>query len=219
MSDESSYVGKKFGLLTVLSVASLQDSSGAYCWICKCDCSKICRVRKHSVKTGRVRSCGCLQRTTAAQLASEMGRANRKHGKTKSPEYIAWRQMRQRCLDKKNKAYPRYGGRGIKICDRWSDFEMFLKDMGNRPTNRHTIDRINNDGNYCPENCRWATYTAQARNKNNTILLTYDGLTKSLAEWAECKNLNYVTLWSRLHVSQWSLNKALETPLQRRNTT
>ena len=127
------------------------------------------------------------------------------------PEYHVWKGVRQRCLNPNNSSYAYYGGRGISICPRWSDFNFFLKDVGSRPTALHTLDRYPNpDGNYEPGNVRWATRLEQGRNKRNTRPLTYRGITKPMSEWAEEFGLPYFTLRSRLDVYGWPVERALE---------
>ena len=111
------------------------------------------------------------------------------HGLTKTSIHDIWRSMRQRCLNKKNKAYKNYGGRGIKVCKEWESFEIFYKDMGERPEGM-TLDRINNDGNYEKSNCRWATDAEQTNNTRANILLTFEGMTKNVAQWARFKGFN-----------------------------
>lgn len=124
-----------------------------------------------------------------------------KHGEsvhaTRSVEYNAWRLMRQRCNDPKNKHYKHYGGRGIKICDRWNSYEAFIEDMGRRPSKKHSLDRIDVNGNYEPNNCRWATVVTQARNRRDAIYLTFHGETLHLKEWANRLNLTASCLYQR----------------------
>lgn len=138
---------------------------------------------------------------------------NRTHFKTNTPEYRIWRGMKSRCYNSKERAYPRYGGRGIKICDRWRDsFENFLSDMGERPSKNHSIDRIDNDGGYCPENCRWATRKQQNSNYSRNFMVTYNGVTKTLTSWCEDLNLNYATIHSRIKVYGYSPEEAFNRP-------
>ncbi len=121
--------------------------------------------------------------------------------------------MRQRCNNPNDHKYRNYGARGITVCDRWSKFEKFLEDMGEKPLGL-TLDRIDNNGNYEPSNCRWATLTEQARNKRNNVMLTHEGQTYCLAEWAERTGLTYRTICSR-HYSGWDIHKILTTPSRR----
>jgi hypothetical protein len=131
---------------------------------------------------------------------------------TSTPEYRAWQTMRLRCLNPKNQAYPRYGGRGITVCDRWKDSpENFLADMGRKPSPKHEIDRIDNDGPYSPENCRWTTRSENDRNRRNNKRITIDGETKTQAEWCEAFEIPADTFGKRL-ASGWSAKRALMTP-------
>ena len=122
--------------------------------------------------------------------------------------------MLTRCNNKNDTRYQWYGGRGITVCDRWSKFENFLADMGERPE-KMTLDRIDTNGNYCPENCRWATNKQQHRNKRSNRLLTHDGETKCVAEWAETVGISQGALASRIDVYGWSVEKALTTPVRK----
>jgi len=125
--------------------------------------------------------------------------------------------MRQRCVNSNDDEYTNYGGRGIIVCERWMQFENFLADMGEPPTSKHSIDRIDNNGHYCPKNCRWATIAQQARNKRNNHRVTYRGTTKSVIEWSENVDIPYNTLIKRLYRG-WSVEKTLTTPVNRRKT-
>lgn len=134
---------------------------------------------------------------------------NATHQKTGTKEYNSWKGAKERCLNKSNKAYQKYGGRGIKICDRWSkSFLDFLKDMGNAPSKNHSLDRRNNNGNYCPENCRWATKKQQANNTRWNRVIVFKGVKKNLIQWSEITGIKYVTLKHRLNRG-WSIEKAL----------
>lgn len=145
----------------------------------RCECGTVKSMRIHSVLDGNTKSCGC--RKTAATK-----RTFTTHGKTNTPEYRVYHEMRKRCLNPNNDSYDRYGGRGIVICARWLDsFEAFLSDMGERPTAKHSLDRINNEGNYEPGNVRWATAKDQGNNRRSTRLLTAGGRTMSHKAWAE----------------------------------
>jgi hypothetical protein len=121
--------------------------------------------------------------------------------------------MWTRCTNPNQRAWAGYGGRGIKVCDRWKDFQLFLADMGERPESC-TLDRLDNDGDYCPENCQWQTLARQSRNKRNTLSLTYAGRTQPLADWAEELGMVYGTLYNRLHVYGWTAERALSTPVR-----
>jgi len=129
--------------------------------------------------------------------------------------YHSWAGMCARCRNKNNIMYQRYGARGITVCSRWLSFENFLADMGEKPAGT-SLDRKDNDGNYCPENCRWATRNQQNRNRRSNRLLTYDGVTKCLVEWAETIGISKRTLANRVNRGGWSVEKALTTPARRR---
>lgn len=153
--------GKRFGRWNVEGYAG-SDGRNAM-WRCVCDCGAKNAVRASHLKGGISKSCGCLSREVARAHAT-------KHGEvingSRSPEYLAWQSMRSRCRNPNNKRFQEYGGRGIAICERWEIFENFLADMGRKPSPRHSLDRYpNNDGNYEPGNCRWATATEQNRNR------------------------------------------------------
>lgn len=149
--------GMLFGKLTVIK-ESYKDKNYNYYWLCVCSCGNQAVVRKSSLISGHTTSCGCNVTY------------NRKHMQSHSSEYKAWNQMIQRCTNPKNKHYKDYGGRGIMVCDRWLYNALnFLEDMGDKPTPNHSLDRINNDGNYDPSNCKWSTPKEQANNTRRYI--------------------------------------------------
>ena len=136
------------------------------------------------------------------------------HNLCHSPENMAWREMRKRCYSVQHARYADYGGRGISVCERWkASFEAFYEDMGPRPSSSHSLERINNDGNYEPGNCRWATPQEQARNRRNNRLLTFQGKTLCAAEWSAITGIHYNTLYGRI-AKGWSDERVLTTPVR-----
>jgi len=196
--------GQGFGRLTVLRRAS---PGGAH-WLCRCECGGMLIARASNLVRGGTRSCGCLRRETTAAQA----RSRATHGMTGTSTYRAWSSMLTRCDNPASK-YADWGGRGITIAERWRSFENFLADMGERPPGM-TLDRINNDGNYEPGNCRWANHLTQTRNRGCARNLTYRGETKPIVEWAAQSHILYDTLLKRLGRG-WSVERALKTPTVR----
>ena len=139
----------------------------------------------------------------------------RRHGMSQSPTYYSWKAMKQRCLNPADPAYDRYGGRGIKLCSRWMSFEAFLSDMGTRPEG-YCIDRIDNDGDYTPENCRWATDHQQQRNRRSNMLITHDGRTMCIEAWAAEVGMRADTLAYRIR-NGWNFGVALTLPRSHAN--
>jgi hypothetical protein len=197
----------RFGRLLVIGPAEVRK--GHKRWTCRCDCGAIRVVAQDNLRSGHTLSCGCLNRVRLSQP--------RKHGHSKRGKktraFNAWCLMKQRCLDRNFPSYPRYGGRGITVCERWRDsFENFLADMGEPPPGT-SIDRENNEGNYEPGNCRWATLKEQARNKRSSRLLSLGGRTQCLAAWAEEVGIGVKVLERRVHQG-WSHERALTTPVR-----
>lgn len=172
-------IGDRFGRLTVVSVDHTDRATHRTWFLCKCDCGNLKTIVSYSLTQGNTQSCGCLQKEKASK-------AKLTHGKTSTKEYRAYRHMKYRCLDTKDKDYHNYGGRGITICERWLEsFENFYEDMGDAPSPVHQIDRIDVNGNYEPENCRWATLKQQQNNKRTNKHIIYQGETKTVSEWAD----------------------------------
>ena len=200
---------KKFGRLTAIKHCIIKDRSY---WLCKCDCGKSKTIYLGSLKKGISKSCGCLNKELAAER-------QRKHGMYKTKFYGIWLNMKNRCLNKKDYRYNTWGGRGIAVCDKWLDFQGFYDDMYQsyqqhiKENDYTSIDRIDNDGNYCKENCRWATLKEQNNNKRTNKLITYNNKTMSVKEWSNKLNINYATLYQRIYKLNWSVKKALNKNL------
>lgn len=191
--------GTRFGR-TVVAERCGTYPNGARKFRCRCDCGAEHKVSAGNLTSGRTKSCGCLKRENAH---------SRKHGGKGTLTYKRWRSMRARCLKKSAVNYPQYGGRGITICDRWlNSYSAFLEDMGECPDESMTLDRINNDLGYTPENCRWSSKTAQNRNKKGVKLLTHGGLTMCVSEWAERTGIKAQNILNRLRMG-WTVERAL----------
>ena len=140
------------------------------------------------------------------------------HGMYRTPEYKAWQGMKDRCFNPNHKRYSDWGGRGITVCDRWLNFKNFLADMGVKPTPKHSIDRIDNDGDYCPDNCRWATKAEQGNNRRSNRFITINDVTLTIVQWEKKMGFNKNIIWQRLE-DGWSEYDAVMTPVQVRLIT
>lgn len=193
--------GQKFGRLTVLERA--ENKGRTTMWFCKCECGNQTNVCGNDLKRGRTISCGCYrsEKTT-------------KHGHFNERIYDIWRGIKRRCHNKNCRGYSIYGGRGIMICEEWSDnFQAFYDwSIQNGYSDDLTIDRIDVNGNYEPKNCRWITKKEQSYNRRNSHFITYNGKTQTLAQWADEYNMSYNKLSSRINDLHWTIEKALNTP-------
>jgi len=200
-------MGKKFGKLEVLKRVENSRNRKAQ-WLCVCDCGEMKVVISASLVRGHTTSCGCYNKSK---------RVNITHDSTHTPEYVSWCEMKTRCLNKNRKQWSDYGGRGISICDRWLySFQNFVADMGPKPTKHHTLDRIENDKGYSPDNCKWSTRLEQNRNRRTDILYTFNGKTLNRVEWAKLYNMSYFTLVHRLKIGL-SIEESLTNPIRIRN--
>lgn len=181
--------GKRFGRLKVLSETG-SDKWNTVCWLCLCACGQKVIVTGTHLRSGNTKSCGCLQKERISAVKTI-------HGQTGSRTYKSWTEMRVRCNNPNSKIYKYYGGRGIIICNRWNEFKNFFADMGERPENL-SIERINNNKGYSPDNCKWGTRKEQARNSRHNHVITYQGKTQCMSAWAEELGINYKALWARL---------------------
>lgn len=199
----SASIGVRYGFLIVSNVFR---RNGATYATCTCDCGATSTPTLNSIKRGTAKSCGCKGHPgpiTHGELLN---------GKTS--EYGIWSIMKERCQNPHNKTFARYGGRGITVCDRWQSFANFLADMGRRPSPQHSIERIDNAGPYSPDNCKWATRKEQGRNKRNNVLITFNGETLLLIEWAERTGIRIATLRARIYTG-WSPERAITAPVRK----
>lgn len=196
--------GQRYGMLTILEV---YDKRGHhYRYKCKCDCGNESIAFLDSLQSGHTTSCGCHGKASMTT-----------HGLSKHPIYKTWIGMRERCLRENGSGYYRYGARGIKVCDEWvNDFQKFYDwAMENGWKEGLTLDRIDNDGDYCPDNCRWADRVVQSNNRSSNKYLTYNDKTMSVSEWAYEVGMPVPTLFTRLRKG-WSVERALTEPVHPR---
>lgn len=195
--------GARFGRLTIIEEAPRRRRPCgvlARYYKYQCDCGKTGEVSQSNLTSTHTQSCGCLAREIAARSVRIISET---HGLTQTVEYDTWVGMKQRCYNVAAREYPRYGARGIVLCDQWlNSFENFLADMGKRPTPQHSIDRINNDGPYAPDNCRWATRKQQQRNRRLNRLVRYQDKVYCFTELAEILNLSRAALDWRIKKNQ-----------------
>ena len=195
--------GQRFGRLTVQEFDGREDTH--YYWKCVCDCGNVRRVGRTHLRNGHTKSCGCLSKEVTSKRSIIHGHC--RDGLI-SLVYTAWTLMMQRCYNHNHPFYKNYGGRGIKVCERWHTFENFYEDMGERPLGM-TLDRKDNDGDYCKENCRWATREEQANNRRSNVWYTHEGETKTIAQWAHFLGMRDGTLRQRLKKNGWSMERAI----------
>lgn len=199
--------GTVFGYWTATS--ETQKCSGSLYVFCKCKCGTAKYVRLEKLRNGTSKSCGCYQRemnTTHGMTATSVRRESR--------EYWVWNSMVRRCTNAKDAGYKNYGGRGITVCDKWLTYVGFIEDMGFRPSDAHSIDRLDNNKGYCKENCAWVIRTNQARNKRNNRIIEINGVKKTLAEWSEISGVSYTAIIHRIN-SGWPIEEAVMKPARK----
>ena len=208
------YIGKKFGRLTVIErIENYIDENGSphSMWKCKCECGNVVSVRGTFLKSGSVRSCGCLGAETLKEMLTV-------HGDSKTRLYKIWAGIKERCYNANNKCYKEYGGRGILMCDEWkNDYVIFkewayangyYEDVNKEPC---SIDRIDNNGNYCPNNCRWVNRKVQQNNTRHNHYIEYNNETHTIAEWADIYKIDYKQFYNRLKCRKWDFEETLNT--------
>lgn len=204
--------GKRCGRLTV--VARAPNRTDRVAWDCICDCGAACVVLGKLLRNGFTKSCGCYRRELSKVT-------NMRHGMRHTAEYRIWSGMLYRCYNPSSPAFADYGGRQIGVCGGWrgaNGFAQFVSDMGCRPSPQHSLDRIDNGGDYSPSNCRWAPRLMQARNTRRNRLLEYNGETQCVSAWAEATGLLPATIIARINAG-WSIRDTLCRPLRRSHKT
>lgn len=208
MSKIMDITGNKYGKLTVLGIHCHGTKTTPIKWKCICDCGNIVYKPSNCLKNGTVKSCGCFQKEQCKHI-------NYRHGGWGTKLYKIWDKMCQRCNNNKKNNYKNYGGRGINVCSEWLDFANFQKWANNNGyKDGLTIERINNDGNYKPTNCKWITLQKQQFNKRTNRILELNGEKQTMKEWSQKLNINYDVLSSRVNALKWSDEKALTTPVK-----
>lgn len=197
-------VGQRFGILTVIESGG-RNSRGRRIWICKCDCGTTKCFRHDHLNAGLSKSCGCVATSKIVRQSTRHGQATRGHV---TPEYRAWQAMRKRCEDAQCKAFKWYGARGIRVCERWQTFENFIRDMRARPSAKHSLDRIDVNGNYEPGNCRWATWREQQNNRSNNRKIVINGESMTANEWSRRTGTKQTTIRRRLQLG-WTAFEAV----------
>lgn len=200
------WIGKKYCKLTVLEPVQIMQSSGTHAWYwrCKCDCGNERIVRPRDLIVGKVKSCGCKK-------AADTSKRRRVHGENKTRLHGIWVAMRYRC---NNKNDSKYGGRGISVCDEWNDYVVFREwALSHGYSEELTIDRIDVNGNYCPDNCRWVSLADQAINRRNNRKFTINGETHALSEWCKIYNVSYYAIHNRVS-NGWDVVSALTVPVE-----
>ena len=211
-SDMNDLTDSVFGRLTVVSFSRI--TKGKTFWNCLCSCGTEKEVRADSMKDGSILSCGCLH----SEAAKKRGAESRTHGHFRNgkmtPTYRTWALVKRRCKNPNAREYKFYGGRGIRVCERWEKFERFLEDMGEKPDSGSSIERLDSNGNYSPENCRWLPRKLQARNRRSSRIIEFRGEKKCVAEWAERTGISQDNVLERLNAG-WTVEDALLKPIKK----
>ena len=198
--------GNKYGMLTVVRRAE-SAPKGITRWECRCDCGNTVVVRGGNLKNGAVKSCGCLINIANKNRST--------HGMSGSRLYQEWVNIKARCYNKNSKAYKRYGARGIGMCQDWFDsFDVFAEwALSNGYSDNLTIERIDNDKGYMPDNCKWISKGDQANNRGSNISISYNGETHNLSEWCHIYDKDYRLVYNRIHKNKWDFERAMFEPI------
>lgn len=192
--------GQRFGRLLVKAWAEGRDKK----WICVCDCGRQVDVRGAALRIGKTKSCGCLK---AEKMAAGLGA---RHKMCETPTYSSWDSMIGRCMRPNDPTFGRYGGAGITVCQRWTVFDNFFADMGERPAGT-SLDRIDPNGDYEPQNCRWASAKTQANNRRNNRKIAYDGQQVTIRQLSDLTGTDYQLLRERILKRGWDVKRAVTT--------
>lgn len=204
--------GQQFARLTALHIDPIRKGKQHTYWICRCRCGAIRSIEGSRLRNGTTKSCGCWARELLRLSMTQ-------HGDSYSLEYKSWTSMIERCTNHKSPKYAGYGGRGIKVCQRWlKSYANFLADMGRRPTQKHSLDRINNSLGYSRMNCRWSTPTQQNNNKRTNRPITYKDATRTLSEWSALTGIHKATIHGRLDRRIWPVGQALGFEIRSRDS-
>jgi len=201
MKTVTDITGNIYGKLQVLKYAKRSPSNKPM-WLCKCECGTEKEIIGAALKNGKTVSCGCFHKQQLKERRTT-------HGMSGSPEYNSWAGMINRCKNPSHKDYALYGGKGIIVIDTWSSFFNFLSDMGNKPGPSYSIERLDGNKNYCPDNCVWATKKQQANNRSNVRVFTYKGVKKTISGWATYSGIAHSKLYHRLVTLNLPIEKAL----------
>jgi hypothetical protein len=201
----------KINRLTIIGFAGrTTNKTIRYYWLCECECGNEKVILDYNITKGHTKSCGCLHNSPTHCFTHKM---------TQTPEYSAWKGIKRRCYNQKFKHYNNYGGRGILVCDRWLEcFENFYEDMGDRPSKEYSIERRDNDGNYCPENCYWATKKEQSNNKRSNRFIEFNNERLTVDQFSEKYQINNWIVRKRLNKG-WDIQKIIYTPVRNYNKT
>ena len=202
--------GQKFGKLTVISLEKSDKKRKGAVWLCRCECGNIKAVSSRNLRKGCTKSCGCSTKEM-------IGKANTKHGMNLSRLHRIWSGMKTRCTNSKNKDFELYGGKNIKVAEEWlHDFQAFHDwAIGSGYKENLSLDRIDPNGNYEPDTCRWATMKQQQNNRSNNRLITFNDETHTLSEWAEMLGIERYILNNRIVAQHWTVEKAFTTPVKK----